>query len=148
MISKLPTRSDEFRLSQSELRHDDLIIFDTVSRKDFEIICKNDSNECGSSDLQLEIVYTDEIYRKIVEILSKENKVNRIFLIRDLTTFSIWTALDSTEREARRALYGKELEVVRLFSPVGYHFDFHIAYEEDDNELLSSGVKLIFSKKQ
>ena len=148
MTSRFSTRTNIFNLSQSELDPKKLLIFDTVSQKEFEIICKNEPGDPGTSDLQLEIVYTDEIYRNIVGILSKERKVQQVFLIRDLTTFSIWTSLSDVDRETRRALYKQELELMKLFSPVGYHFDFHIAYQEDTKELLSSGVKTIFSRKR
>ena len=148
MISKFLTGKNIFSQSQSKINPKDLLVFDTISKKEFEIICKNNSGDPDTSDLQLEIVYTDEIYRSIVEIISKERKVQHIFLIRDLTTFSIWTSLSDIDRETRRALYKQELELMRLFSPVGYHFDFHIAYQEDTKELLSSGVKTIFSKKK
>ena len=148
MTSKFSTGTNIFNLSQSELKPEDILVFDTVSQKEFEIICKNELGDPDTSDLQLEIVYTDEIYRKIVEILSRQEKVQHIFLIRDLTTFSMWTSLSDIGRETRRALYVQELELMRLFSPVGYHFDFHIAYQEDTKELLSSGVKTIFSRKK
>ena len=148
MTSKFSTGTNIFNLSQSELNPKDLLVFDTTSQKEFEIICKNEPGDPGTSDLRLEFFYTDEIYRGIIEILSKEKKVQHIFLIRDLTTFSIWTSLGDVDRETRRALYKQELELMRLFSPVGYHFDFHIAYQEDLKELLSSGVKTIFSRKK
>ncbi len=145
MASKFSTGINIFNPSLPESKPEDILVFDTASQKEFEIICKSELSGPGTSEL--EIVYTDEIYRKIVEILSKEKKVRHIFLIRDVTTFSIWTSLSDIRKENRRALYKQELEVMRLFSPVGYHFDFHIAYQEDTKELLSSGVKTIFSRK-
>ncbi len=148
MTAKFSTGTNIFNLSQSEPKPEARLVFDTASKKEFEVICKSDPGGPGASDLQLEIVYTDEIYRKIVEILSREGKTQHIFLIRDLTTFSIWTSLSDIGKETRRTLYKQELELMRLFSPVGYHFDFHIAYREDTKELLSSGVKTIFSRRK
>ena len=148
MRLKLSTGTNIFNLSLSKPNPENIFVFDTKFRKEFDIICRNELGFCGTSDIELEIVYTDEIYRTIVEILSKEEKVQCIFLIRDSTTFLIWTSLSDVDGETRRSLYKYELELMRKFSFIGYHFDFHIAYQEDTKELLSSGVTKIFSRKE
>ncbi len=148
MTLKFSTPSNVYNSSQSKLKPEDLIIFDSASQKEYEIICRNKPGRPDTSGLQLEIVYTDNMYRKIVEILSSAKIVKNIFLIRDFTTFSIWTSIKDFSKESRRALYEKELEVMRFFSSVEFHFDFHIAYPEDTKELLSSGIKIIYSRSK
>lgn len=111
--------------------------FSNVS-EDYEIICGNEV---------VHIVYSDIVYRQIEEILSQGSSIERIFILRTDNTFSIWTALKKYNKEARYSLYKRELEVIKYFSPVEFHFDFHVADRQDFKELLASGVKQIFLKR-
>lgn len=107
--------------------------------EDYEIICGNEV---------VHVLYSDIVYRQIEEILSQGSMIERIFILRtDNTTFSIWTALKKYNKEARYSLYKGELEVIKYFSPVEFHFDFHIADPQDSKELLASGAKQIFPKR-
>lgn len=149
MTVKYSNSTSIFKTSKSEpVEPMNAIVFDSVSKRDYEIICRNQSASPDASNLQLDVVCTNDIYGKIVEILSSEKVVEKIFLIRDVTTFSIWTSIIKNDKESRRALYKKELELMRFFSPIEFHFDFHIAYPEDTEELRLSGVKIIFSRKK
>ena len=104
----------------------------------YEIICRNDG---------IHIVYSDIVYTQIVEILSQNPLIDRIFILRTDNTFSIWTSLQRYDKESRYSLYKQELEVIKYFSPVEFHFDFHMAAPQDAKELLISSVKQIFPKR-
>ncbi len=104
----------------------------------YEIICKNDA---------IHVVYSDIVYRQIVEILLQNPLIDKIFILRTDNTFSIWTLLSKCTKEARYSLYKQELEVIKLFSPVEFHFDFHVADLQDTKELLNSSAKQIFPRK-
>lgn len=114
-------------------------------RFDYEIICKNQS-PLESSNLPLLLLSTIDIYNKIVEVLTENSFVERIFIIRENNTFCIWTALSKYDKETRYSLYNKELEIIRYFSPVEFHFDFHLAEKDDIEGLLASGAKIIYTK--
>jgi len=105
--------------------------------EDYEIVCKNES---------VHVIYSDIVYRQIAEILSGPSLVDKIFILRTDNTFSIWTSLRRYDKETRYLLYKQELEVIKHFSSIEFHFDFHIADPQDTEELLTSGAKLISSK--
>jgi len=105
--------------------------------EDYEIICRNEA---------IHIVYSDIIYRQIVEILSESPVIDQIFVLRTDNTFSIWTSLKKYDKESRYFLYKQELEIIKYFSPVEFHFDFHIADTQDTKELLTSGARVVFPK--
>ena len=90
------------------------------------------------------MVYSDIVYRQIVEILTQNPLIERVFILRTDNTFSLWTSLKKYDKEARYSLYKQELEIVKYFSPVEFHFDFHIADFQDTKELLTSSVKQLF----
>lgn len=106
--------------------------------EDYEIILKDEA---------IHIVYSDEVYRRIVKILSQNPLIDRMFILRTDNTFSIWTSLKKYDKESRYFLYRRELEVIRYFSAVEFHFDFHIADTSDVKELLSSSARLIFPER-
>lgn len=106
--------------------------------EDYEIILKDEA---------VHIVYSDEVYRQIVKILSQNTLIDRIFILRTDNTFSIWTSLKKCDKASRYFLYQQELEVIKYFSAVEFHFDFHIADPGDERELLSSSARLIFSER-
>lgn len=116
--------------------------FDT-KLKEYEIIVKKDT-----SKMEYALVSTNDIYNKIAEILSKAKVVDRIFLIREENTFCIWTSLQRYDKNARYALYNQEIEIIKDFYSVGFHFDFHLAEPEDIEELLASGARLIYPKNR
>lgn len=105
--------------------------------EDYEIICRNEA---------VHVVYSDIVYRQIVEILSGNPVIDKIFILRTDNTFSIWTSLKKYDKESRYFLYKQELEVIKYFSPVEFHFDFHIADAQDTKELLTSGARIIFPR--
>ena len=105
---------------------------------EYEIICRNEA---------VHIIYSDIVYRQIVEILSQNPLMDKIFILRTDYTFSIWTALKKYDKEARYSLYRQELELVKYFSSVEFHFDFHLADFQDVKEILTSGAKQIFPRK-
>jgi len=110
--------------------------FFSNSSENYEIICRNDT---------VNIVYSDIVYRQIVDILSGNPFIDKIFILRSDNTFSIWTSLKKYDRETRYSLYRQELEVIKYFSPVEFHFDFHVADAQDAKELLTS-AKQVFPK--
>lgn len=116
-----------------------------VKRQFFSNVSENYEIICGSEMVHL--VYSDIVYRQIEEILSQGSSIERIFILRTDNTFSIWTALKKYSKEARYSLYKQELEVIKYFSPVEFHFDFHVADPQDVRELLTSGAKQIFPKR-
>lgn len=121
---------------------------DTKSKpREYEIILKN-PYPLDTSETILTVVLTNDIYNKIVELLSKAGVVSKIFLIREENTFCIWTSLCKYDKKARYALYSQELEVVKYFSPVEFHFDFHLAQLDDIEELLASGAKIIYPRAE
>jgi hypothetical protein len=111
-----------------------------------EIILKNISHQ-NSSNLMTDLVYSDDVYKKIIETLTESPLVHKIFILRNEEIFSIWTSLSKYDRESRRSFYNRELELMKFYANVEYHFDFHLAYPNDVKELLSSSVKEIFSRK-
>lgn len=116
-----------------------------IKRQSFSNISQNYEIICGGEVIH--IVYSDIVYRQIWEILSQNPSIKQIFILRTDNTFSIWTALKRYDKEARYSLYKRELEVIKYFSPVEYHFDFHVADSQDARELLRSGAKQIFPKR-
>lgn len=119
---------------------------DTKSKpREYEIILKN-LYPPDLSKITLTFVSTNDIYNKIAELLSKADVVDKIFLIREENTFCIWTSLYKYDKKARYALYNQELEIVKYFSPIEFHFDFHLAQLDDIEELLASGAKIIYSR--
>ena len=105
--------------------------------EDYEIICRNEA---------VHVVYSDIVYRQIVEILSGNPVIDKIFILRTDYTFSIWTSLKKYDKESRYFLYKRELEIIKYFSPVEFHFDFHIADAQDTKELLTCGARIIFPR--
>ena len=105
--------------------------------EDYEIILKDEA---------IHIVYSDEVYRQIVKILSQNPLIDRIFILRTNNTFSVWTSLKKYDKESRYSLYKQELEIIKYFSPVEFHFDFHMADAQDTKELLTSGARVIFPR--
>ncbi|MBM3252909.1 MAG: hypothetical protein FJZ16_01490 [Candidatus Omnitrophica bacterium] len=99
-----------------------------------------------SSEITLTLISTNDIYNKITEILSKSEVVDKIFIIREENTFCIWTSLYKYDKNSRYALYSKELEVIKYFSKIEFHFNFHLAEPDDIEELLASGAKRIYPK--
>jgi len=115
-----------------------LFLSNPAVSEDYEIICRNEA---------IQIVYSDTVYRQIVEILVQDQRIDKIFILRTDNTFSIWTSLKKYDKESRYSLYKQELEVIKHFSPVEFHFDFHIADAQDTRELLASGARLLFPRK-
>lgn len=121
---------------------------DTKSKTlDYEIICRNQSTP-DSSGLRLVLISTADIYNEMVKILSKNPVIEKIFIIREENTFYIWTALSQYDKNARYSLYNSELEIIKHFASVEFHFDFHLAEPDDVEELLSSGAKIIYTKSK
>lgn len=118
-----------------------------LKRYDYEIICKNQFLP-DSSKLTLIIISTLDIYDKIIKIMIENPVIDKIFIIRENNTFCIWTSLSKYDKESRYSLYAKELEIIKYFFPVEFHFDFHLAEADDVEELLASGAKRIYSKTQ
>ena len=110
----------------------------TNTSEEYEIICSNKA---------IHVVYSDTVYRQIAEILFKNSLIDHVFILRTDNTFSIWTSLKKYNKESRYSLYRQELEVIKYFSPVEFHFDFHMADSEDAKELLLSGAKRLLQKK-
>ena len=110
----------------------------------YEIIVRNPVSD--STNLFLDMVSTNDIYNKIADILSKSGVVDKIFIIREENTFCIWTVLNRGDKDARQYVYASELEIIRYFSSIEFHFDFHLADPEDLEELVDSGIKLIYPK--
>ena len=110
----------------------------TNASEEYEIICSNKA---------IHVVYSDTVYRQIAEILFKNGLIDHVFILRTDNTFSIWTSLKKYDKESRYSLYRQELEIIKYFSPVEFHFDFHMADPQDAKELLFSGAKRLFQKK-
>ncbi|MBI2560013.1 MAG: hypothetical protein HYW14_02640 [Planctomycetes bacterium] len=122
--------------------------FDTKSKeKEYEIVVKN-LYPPDTSEIEFVWVSTNDIYDKIAGLLYKAKVVDRIFLVREENTFCIWTSLQRYDKNARYALYNQEIEIIKYFSSVEFHFDFHLAEPEDIEELLASGARLIYPKNQ
>jgi hypothetical protein len=130
-LSKI-TLTNSFRENSTNLRN-----------PEYEILAKQ-SYLPDSSRLKLDLILTDDIYRKIADLLSDSRVINKIFLLREENTFCIWTSLRESGKDSRHALYAQELKIIEFFSRTEFHFDFHLAEADDTEELLASGAKIIY----
>jgi hypothetical protein len=115
---------------------------DTSSKREYEIICPNTL----TNGWDIQTVPTDSIYKKISELIAGDPGVDAIFVLRTMNTFRVWTRLRHSEKQTRYALYEKELEVIKFYKNIEFHFDFHVALAEDEEGLQQSGAKLIFRR--
>ena len=120
----------------------------TVSENNYEVICRHEFLPEESRDLNFNWIYTDDVYKKIVGLMSQSQAVDKIFLLKDNNVFNIWTILTENDKRTRYSLYEKELEVIRFFSSIQIYFDFNLANSGEESELLFSGAKLIFDKSK
>lgn len=134
------------RTYTTNYRTDNFIEANTkTADQEYEIIVKNPYLPY-SSGMDIILISTNDIYDKIVEILCKSKLIDKIFIVREENTFCIWAALKKYDRSDRYALYNQELEVIKYFSPVEFHFDFHLAEADDVIELQDSGARIIYPK--
>ena len=92
-------------------------------------------------------VYPDqEIARVLVEVFKQVPQVESICAQFGPEEITIWTLLESYDREAREKVYGKELEVCRLLGI--YDFDFRVTSIKlvSPGELVSTGSHEIYRR--
>ena len=130
----------EMRISMTSNFQD----FDTRDKKyEYEIIARSDYAP-NSSEMEFSQFSTNVIYDTIIEKLTKNQFIEKIFIIREENTFCIWTSLCKYDKKVRYELYNAELEVIKNFARIEFHFDFHLADPDETEGLLSAGAKLIY----
>lgn len=87
-----------------------------------------------------------EIVRVLVEVFKQVPQVESICAQFGPEEITIWTLLESYDREAREKVYGKELEVCQLLRV--YDFDFRATSIElvSPDELVSTGSREIYRR--
>lgn len=133
----------EMRISMTNNFQD----FDTRDKKhEYEIVAGS-RYVPNSSEMEFFEFFTNDVYAAIVKKLTQHQSIERIFIIREENTFCIWTSLRAYDKKARYELYNAELEIIKDFSRIEFHFDFHLADPDDMEGLLISGAKLIYPKR-
>lgn len=121
--------------------------FDTRNKKhEYEIVARS-YYAPNSSEMEFFEFFTNDVYEAIIKKLTQHRSVEKIFIIREENTFCIWTSLREYDKKARYELYNAELEIIKDFSRIEFHFDFHLADPDDTEGLLISGAKLIYPKR-
>jgi len=108
--------------------------------ENWEIFIREEAGD--NTALPISVVYTSEIYDKIVKILTEVEGINKILFLRSENVFYIWTIIYENNKNTRCSVYGKELEIIKELS--AFSFDFNLAKENDVERLLSAGAKKIY----
>lgn len=117
-----------------------------VKEHEYEIVAKS-AYAPNSSEMEFLVFSTNSIYDDIIKKLTQCQSIEKIFVIREVNTFCIWTSLHDYDKKKRYELYNAELEIIKDFSRIEFHFDFHLADPDDIEGLLISGARLIYPKK-
>jgi hypothetical protein len=117
-----------------------------VKKHEYEIVARSNYIP-NSSEMEFLVFSTNSIYDAIITKLTQCGSIEKIFIIREENTFCIWTSLRDYDKKKRYELYNAELEIIKDFSRIEFHFDFHLADPDDIEGLLISGAKLIYPKE-
>lgn len=117
-----------------------------VKEHEYEIVARSNYVP-NSSEMEFLVFSTNSIYDAIITKLTQCGSIEKIFIIREENTFCIWTSLRDYDKKKRYELYNAELEIIKDFSRIEFHFDFHLADPDDIEGLLISGAKLIYPKE-
>lgn len=122
-------------------------VFETMIKEyEYEIIARSNYAP-DSSEMEFFEFLTNDVYDTIIKKLTQCGSIDKVFIIREENTFCIWTSLRGYDKKARYELYSAELEIIKEFSRIEFHFDFHLADPDDSEGLLVSGAKLIYPKR-